>query len=46
MPYWLVAAVVAVKAQEAVGEDPAAQVRPQLLLDEARGWLTSCHGPG
>jgi hypothetical protein len=37
-----VAAVVAAQAQEAVGEDPAAQEGAQLLLDEMwRGTLPS-----
>jgi hypothetical protein len=31
----IVAAVVAVQAQEAVGEDSAAEIGPKLVLDEA-----------
>jgi len=34
-----VPAVVTTQAQEPVGEDPAAQVGPQLLLHEAGRWL-------
>jgi hypothetical protein len=42
----VVATVVAVKTQETVGQDPAAQVGPQLLLDEARRRLAACRGAG